>query len=594
MELGRLRFSWLVKTIAVCFLAIEGRLVYLQVREHPTKVDEADDSYQRSETMLAARGAIYMRGEFPLAESVPAVRLWADSNWTARQRGKVVPGQRDAIVAEIEGALGRKVEGLRAELDKSGYRLIAVEPLERDLATRRVVRGGGEIQALLQSKKAGRLPGITIERTFVRSYPHREMAAAVAGYVDHRGVGQAGIELAFEEELRGKPGSRTSLRDAGQRPIFDVGAGYTPPVGGADVHLTLDSVIQYYLEEALADAVERHRPGWTAGIVLDPRTGAVLAMASTPRFDPNRYSAYDLSTHVNRCVTLTYTPGSCFKPFMMATAMEWSKLSLERDIDCSSVVIDGRRVRDAHLHGKLSPPEIMAESSNVGMVKIMMRLVPESLVDPGAQRAVFARVAGRLDELGFGRRLGISLPAESPGLLAPADRWSRRNTYASLAFGHEIAVTPIQLAAAFAVFANGGIYSEPYVVERVTARDGEVLAQNAPRPRRVFERRTADRVRDMLVSVVDDGTGTKAQLDCYTVAGKTSTAQWESDPSKYSSAFVGFAPARDPHLLVAIVVDQPRKNGHYGGTVAAPAARDVLDRGLAYLRVPYDREPSGG
>lgn len=588
MDGSRSRFSFMVGMLLLAFVAVEARLFFLQVRKHPERAAEAKETYFKTERILAARGSVFMRNSYPLAESVSAVKIWADSNWTARdKKGDFVPSQRDRIAASIQEALGHNVDNLRAELDKPGYRLIATESL-RDGKTKRPFVDGDGIRKLQELKRDGALPGITIESTWIRSYPDGDLAANVAGYVDTDGKGQAGIELAFDSDLRGVEGLRTLKRDVLGRSIYDVGCQSVAATPGHDIHLTLDAVIQFYLEEALADAFQTHRPKWASGIVLDPNTGEILAMASLPSFDPNQYSNFDIANHQNRGVTYTYTPGSTFKPFMMAASIEWTNLSPRAMYDCSSYTIEGRSISDSHRNNKLTVSEIMAESSNIGMCKVVMRMCPEGL-SREKQINVFDRVRNLLTDLGFGRRLDIGLPGESAGLLAPASQWKRQYTFASLAFGHEIATTPLQLAGAFSVFANGGVYVKPYMIDRVVASDGTIVRKHIPESREVYTRATVDKVREMLVSVVDEGTGTRAAIDGYTVAGKTSTAQWESDSRKYSSSFVGFAPAREPRLLVSIVIDQPSRNGHYGGTVAAPAARDVLERALPYLRVPRDR-----
>ncbi len=590
VDTSRGRFTFMMGMLLFSFVAIEARLFFLQVRTHPDRLAEATERYFKDDEILAARGSILLRNDFPVAESVPAVRIWADSNWTSHQKDPAKTQQlRDAIASEIEEALGRRIDNLRAELDKPGYRLIATEALANGKPVK-VVSDGESIKSLLEKKKNGKLPGIVIERTWVRSYPHDSVAANVLGYVDTEGRGQAGTELAFNSDLNGSNGRRTLARDGAGRPIFDVGCESVAAKPGADVHLTLDVVLQYYLEEALAKIVKDHKPKWVSGIVLDPKTGEILAMANLPTFDPNHYSNYDPENYNNRAIDCTYTPGSSFKPFMMSAVMEWSPFSLSQSIDCSSYVVDGRSIHDAHRHAKLTPPEIMAESSNIGMCRLVMRLCPESMTSHDKQLAVFSRVRNLLTDLGFGSRLEIGLPAESNGRLAGVAQWSRRYTLASLAFGHEIAVTPLQLAGAFSVFANEGVYVKPYIVDQVIGPDGTVLRRNVPESRRIYTKATVKKVLEMLVGVVDEGTGKSAQIDGYKVAGKTSTAQWENDGSKYTSSFAGFAPAYDPRLLVSIVVDQPTKGGHYGGTVAAPAAADVLARGLQYLRVPQDPE----
>jgi cell division protein FtsI (penicillin-binding protein 3) len=592
VDSARSRFAYMTGMLLLAFVAVEARFFFLQIRKHKDYAEGAVDAYVTQEKILAARGSILMRNDYPLAESVPALRIWADSNWTGYEPGKdkPVPAIRDRTAARIEEALGHPIENLRAALDKPGYQPIATEAVRTGKGKSvQPLRDGDGISRLLEARRRGELPGITLESTWIRSYPETDLAANVVGYVDTVGDGRAGIEMSFDSDLRGIDGRRDMMRDVRRRAIFDVGCEAVAPTAGHDVHLTIDAVLQFYLEEALAKVVTTHKPKWVAGIVLDPSNGEVLAMATLPSFDPNQYSNYDIETHQNRCVTYGYTPGSTFKPFIMAAAVEWTNLSPNALYDCSKFKVDGRSIEDAHPHKRLSVSEIMAESSNIGMCKIMMRLCPDPPSAKEKQFAAFTKIRGLLTDLGFGRKTEIGFAQESSGKLSAASQWTRKYTLASLSFGHEIMVTPVQLAAAFATFANDGVYNKPNLVEKVVAADGTIVRKHVPEQRRIFSRATSDKVRAMLVSVVDEGTGMKAALTGYTAAGKTSTAQDERDPRKYTSSFAGFAPANKPRLVVSIVVDQPTRGGHYGGTVAAPAAADVLQRGLLYLRVPQDR-----
>ena len=576
MDQARRRYLFIFAAIVICFLAVEIKLFHLQIVDHPMIQAAADGIYRTDEDLLAARGRVLTRNGFPLAESIRALDLYADSRWTT--------GHRDALTTEL-GALIRADEtrvDLRLRLEEEGYRRLLHRPLA----------DGERILELSRKKRAGLLPGIDLERTWLRSYPESSLAAAIVGFVNTEGRGQSGVELAFDDLLSGVGGSRGLLRDAAQRPMYDVDAEVIEPSPGHDVRLTLDLVIQYFAEEALEDVVQQHNPEWCSLVCMDPKTGEILALASRPNYDPNHYGDAPIAHHQNPSVAYQYTPGSTFKPYIMGAALEQMAVDLNETIDCSSFRYGRRVIKDSHPHGDLSPLLIMSKSSNIGMSKIALRLVPDPSHPREAQLAGFRRIRDLLVDLGFGRPTRLGLPLEAPGHLRPVQNWTHQYTLPSIAFGHEISVTPVQMAAAFCAIANDGVYLEPYLVEAVIDSEGRTLPRAPRAMRQVLKPATAEILRDMLVHVVDEGTGTRAAIEGYSVAGKTSTAQWERDKSKYTVSFVGFAPATNPRLLTLVVVDQPRGKEHYGGQVAGPAARHVLEKGLAYLRVPMDRRTS--
>lgn len=574
MDCARRRLLFILGTIVVCFIAIEIRLFHLQIVDHPTIREAADSIYRTGETVLGSRGKIVTRNGYALAESISALDIYADSRWTV--------GHRDEIAAALDPYLDDQDvrAGLRTRLDEEGYRRLLVHPLfdgERILEIRRL-------------KRDGKLRGLDLERTWLRSHPEGSLAANLVGYVNAEGKGQAGIELAFDSLLSGSSGRQEQRRDAAQRRLFKLDAEPSAARMGHDVRLTIDLVLQYFAEEAMEQVVAEYRPEWCSTVVMDPKTGEILAMASRPSFDPNRYGEFPIDAYRNPAVSFQYTPGSAFKPFIMAEALKQQGVRLDEHIDCSSFQYGRRVIRDSHHNDVLTPAEVIIKSSNIGMAKIALRLVPDPTHPREAQLAGFRRIRETLTELGFGRATHLGLVAEAEGNLRPASQWTHTYTLPSIAFGHEITVSPVQMAAAFCAFANGGMYLEPYLIEAVIDADGRSQARPPRAIRRVIDPVHADTIRDMLIRVVDEGTGEEASIDGYSVAGKTSTAQWEKDSSKYTSSFVGFAPASDPRLLVLVVVDQPKGALHSGGKVAAPAARNILEKGLAYLRIPHDRK----
>lgn len=567
------RFLQLVgAALAIWFVAIEVRLFHLQVVDSPGILARAEGMYKSTEDLLARRGRILTRNGCVLAESLEAVDVYADHRRTE--------GRRDAIAAELSTWFeGEQASEIRERLEMPGYRRILRRPLDRADA----------IIALSEARRAGKLRGVDLERTFVRHYPEGSLAGNVVGFVNGEGRGCAGIEGALDDWLAGTAGFRTFARDAAQRRVATPEDEHVAPTDGCSVRLTLDAVVQYYAEQAL-DLVERdHRPVWSCCVVLDPRTGEILALANRPHYDPNEYGRAPLLSHQIPAVGFQYTPGSSFKPFILACALERGVVRLDEGIDCSEFSYRGRSVGEAHDFGVLTVAEILIKSSNRGMARIAHRLVPPETAPRKAQEAGFQALRDKLLELGFGVPTDLSLPSEARGYVPPVDKWSHKYTLTSISFGHEISVSAVQLAAAFSVFANGGVYIAPRLIDSIVRPDGSEAMRPVARIRRVFDRTTADRVRELLVRVVDEGTGKRAAIDGYSVAGKTSTAQWESDRSRYTASFVGFAPAGDPRLLALVVADRPRGKSHYGGTVAAPAVAYVLEKSLSYQRVPKDR-----
>lgn len=427
-------------------------------------------------------------------------------------------------------------------------------------------------------------------REFARIYPRGAVAAHVLGFRDIDLRARCGVELAFDHVLAGKPGVQLVRRDASGRPLrIQVPPGGWPRPGNT-LQLTIDLVIQEFAEQALEEVVQQWQPrGGGACIVMDPATGEVLGMASWPEYDPNDPAAADPESWLNRAVGAVYEPGSTFKPFIAAAALNWGVVSPEDIIDCHNGVYRmGARILHSHRpYGRLPFPEVLIRSDNIGMAIIGERLGIE-----GTFRAVHL--------FGFGTRTGIEIPGEVPGKVLPYHLW---NLYSlgSVPMGHEIGVTPIQLINAFAALANGGWLLRPTVVLSVTDPEGHVrLFHDGPSVVRRVVRTEVARylVEDVLTQVVDSphGTGRRARSDYYTVFGKTGTAQ-KPDPDgsgylkgRHISSFVAGAPAHAPQVVAYLIVDDPAVQGtHYGGEVAAPAVGKLLERCLRYLNVPPDR-----
>ncbi len=443
-----------------------------------------------------------------------------------------------------------------------------------------------EAEAIRNAK----LPGIGVVEEPARHYPMGQALGQVIGFTSSDGKGLEGLELAYDQWLSGQGGWYWTVRDTRRRPIR---ASDEPEHAreeardGGHIVLTVDSVIQEFLEERLARQIQDFRAESGVAVVMEPQTGDVLAMACYPPFDPNAYSESPAELRRNRAVTDMVEPGSVFKPFIASAALVEQAVTLNEKIYCHDGlhVIGGRRLHDTHPRGELTLKGIVVESSNIGMGILGSRLGNEAL-------------HRWLRAFGFGQPTGIGFPGESPGGVAPLEDWTNYSTL-SVTFGQEIALTPLQLVTAFCAIVNDGVLLKPRLVRARLASDGAVVEEFwGPDPvRRVLPVEVARYfTQDVLVSVVN-GTGSahNAAIPGYQVLGKTGTAQVAYanrrgyEPGAYLSSFMGAAPARDPRVAVLVMIQRPNPaKGYYGGVVSAPVVGDVLASTLAYLQVPPD------
>jgi cell division protein FtsI/penicillin-binding protein 2 len=419
-----------------------------------------------------------------------------------------------------------------------------------------------------------KLPGFGTYPEERRSYPQRSVAAQVLGYVGVDGKGLSGLELELDKVLRGKAGQETIVKDPAGR-VIDVQR-RRGEVPGRNVYLTLDHTIQANAEEVLRETVRKWQAKSATGIVLDPRTGAILAMAVQPGYDANRYPSAPADLQRNRTVTDTYEPGSTFKLITVAGALsERIVTPFTRFTLPSELHVADRVIHDAEERGTVnySVAQILSHSSNIGAVTL-------------AQLLGKARLSSWINRFGFGRTTGIDFPGESPGILLPPDKWSG-STIGNVPIGQGIAVTPVQMAAAYAAIANRGMWSRPHIVDHVAGGGRPSLHRHS-----LVSPRIAQQLMMMLKDVVAEGTGTYAAIPGYQVAGKTGTAQKPDShggyaTGRYVASFVGAVPASRPRLVVLITVDEPR-GAIWGGLVAAPAFQEIARFDLQYLEVPPD------
>lgn len=430
----------------------------------------------------------------------------------------------------------------------------------------------------------------------VRKYPNGALAAHVLGFVGRNGdtnsvefgqmIGADGIERTFNEKLSGTPGWRVTEKDGRGNEMVALRDQDVPARDGFNVVLTIDSVVQNMLEEALENGMEKYAPDNITGIILRPRTGEILAMASLPDYDPNKVPS-DPALRRNPLIGDVCEPGSTFKIVVVSSALQDRVVTLRDIINCDNGAFSfaGRTLHDAHGgHGLLSVESVITKSSNIGAAKIGIKLGEQRLYD-------------HMCDFGFGMPTGIPLPAESRGILHPVNKWSKVSI-AQIPMGHGIAVTRLQMAMAMATLANDGWLMRPMLVNRVEDNTGHVITQYQPqRVRQVVSEATASQMVKALKTVVaPGGTATMAAMTNYTVAGKTGTAQKPGkggyQAGKYISSFIGFFPADDPQVCISIVLDEPSKNGYYGGVVAAPIFREVARNVASYLHIPPDIGPA--
>lgn len=549
----RLRVRLMGALFSLGLLGLLARAVSLQIFEREKLRELAEDQYVRQTELPARRGDIFDRRGVPLAQSVEVDSIWLDPSLA-----KDLP----QVARRLSQKLGLGEEELRARLAKA----------KRFAWVKRRARP----EEVVLAKELG-IAGLGFAKEPRRFYPQRELAAQLIGFVGTDGRGLDGLELAFEDELSGQGSRVSSLRDARGRKLITEQLTEHLDQRGAQLSLTLDRHLQFLTEKALARAVEESRAAAGTAVVLEPRTGELLALANYPRFNPNTPEKSRPDWRRNRAALDTFEPGSTFKPFVVAAALEEQKVKPQDSFFCENGAWDlGRHtIHDTHPYGWLTVEKVLQVSSNICAAKVAQLLGRDALV------AYYSR-------FGFGERAGLALPGEGKGLV-PYPK--AEVSLATEAFGQGLTATAVQVASAYAALANQGVLMRPYLVSRVVDPDGLVLLENRPTEvRRVVSPQTARAVLRMLEGVVErEGTAPRARLDGYRVAGKTGTAQ-KVDPvargysEKRIASFAGVVPAEDPRLVVLVVVDEPRTDV-YGGLVAAPAFKEIAEAALPYLGV---------
>ncbi|MDD9879714.1 MAG: penicillin-binding protein [Candidatus Marinimicrobia bacterium] len=538
-------------TVLSCFLifawvGLTARLFQIMVIDSAAYREQGFRQSQKNETLLAVRGNIYDRHDRPLTRNIIHYSLGAHPSKIKNKQSF------SELIAE---ATGREAENYIGKLESKSDFVYLDRNLRRD-----------KVESILGT----RIAGLVIERKSRRSYPHSNVAAQIVGFTDVDDEGLVGIEKEFNTLLSGTPGWVVKQVNGEGRSQIKTSFPMMPPVDGANIQLTIDLEYQSILQEELARRVNESNAKGAMGVLMDPQTGAILAMASLPDYDPNRPGASPTENQKNKAITDQFEPGSTYKIVAATAAVATQTVSLFDEFYCEDgqFTVAGKTITDHEKFGLLTFPQIIAHSSNVGTIKIAQELGRNPLYQ-------YSR------DFGFGTLTGIRFPGETQGTLRQTKDWSEISL-AEVSIGYEVGVTALQMVSAYAAIANGGFLLKPRLVEQILGQNGNVVYAEKPEViRKVADPEIMATVKDMLVEVVKTGTGSKARIQGWSVAGKTGTAHKFMDGSysdKYISNFAGFFPAENPQVVGIIILDEPKYGLHWGGYGAAPVFRRVAQR----------------
>jgi cell division protein FtsI (penicillin-binding protein 3) len=523
-----------------------GRGVYLQGIHDDFLQKKGNARYSRVIEVSAHRGRISDRNGETLAVSTPVESVWASPSDVEADRRQV---------KKLAQILGMNIEEVKNRLFDTSRDFVYLKRLLPPDQAEKVV--------------SLNLPGVSLQREYRRYYPAGEEFAQTLGFTGQDDIGQEGVELALQEQLAGKHGSQRVIKDNRGSIVEDAGS-LNPPKPGSDIVLSLDSNLQHIAYRELESAVRQHRAKAGALVILDARSGEVLALANYPGYNPNNRKNASANALRNRAITDLFEPGSTLKPFTVAKALEEGKVRPNTVINTEHGVftLSGRKIHDSHPESALTVAQVIQKSSNVGAAKIALSLKSETMWQG-------------LSDSGFGEKTGSNFPGEAPGKLRDPKTW-RPIEQATMAYGHGISVNLLQLARAYTIFASDGELKPISLLKLDTPVTGK----------KIFSERTARQLRDMMEMVVlPGGTAPLAQVAGYRVAGKTGTAHKLEDGryvNHYIASFVGFAPVSNPRLVVAVMIDDPSGKEYYGGEVAAPVFSKVTGAALHALSVPND------
>lgn len=555
----RIRIAVVAGGVVLGFAAVIGRGVHLQVQDNQALEWVAAKQYQAVVPVAARRGKILDAKGKELAVSQPATSIYMDGSKA------LDPAMAVRQLAGVLGLSGEAVSELKSQL----------------MARKRFVWIKRKVDSeTVERVRALNVAGLRFVEESRRIYPSGKLASTVLGAVGTDSEGLAGVEMAYNDELLSTHNTMTFQRDARGRLIYSPVA-FKDQVDVGSVTLTIDKTIQFITESALDRAVETSKARAGVAVVMDPKTGAVLAMVTSPNFNPNDYTKYPQSMWRNRAISDTFEPGSTFKVLTVAAALDLGLVTPDQKFDCmnGAVTIGNATIHDHDPYGVLSVRDIIKVSSNIGAYKVANVIGKD-------------RLYGALRKFGMGQKLGIEIPGEVNGLIRPGAKWGPVEL-ATIAFGQGVTATPLQLTSAMATIANGGVRMKPFVVQRVENRKGEVVFEAAlTKVETAIRPETATLMLEIMRSVVGQGgTAKKAASEEFSVAGKTGTAQKVAEGTgkyaagKFFASFVGAAPVEDPRVVIFVGVDEPQ-GGHFGGQIAGPVFREIAEASLHYMTVP--------
>jgi cell division protein FtsI (penicillin-binding protein 3) len=541
--------------LGVWTAGIEARLVYLQVIDHADLMARAARQQMRTHVLPAKRGEIFDRKGRLLAYSVDADTIAAVPTEVES------PGDVGAQVCSVLDGCGPE---RRATIIKSLSRRAPFAYVARQVTPEEARR----VRALA-------LPGITLLKESRRYYPSSELAAHVVGYVGLDSIGLGGIESAYDSQIRGKDGKVLIQTDAKRHALFS--RVERPATAGAAIELTIDQYLQHVAERELRLGVEENRAAGGTAIIMNPNTGEILALANWPTFNPNAFAKADEEVRRNRAIQTLYEPGSTFKIVTASAALEQGLITPDTMVETSPgyITFPGRKpIYDTHHYGTMAFTDVIVKSSNVGAIKVGLKVGPQVLTT-------------YVNRFGFGQTLGPDFKGETAGIVWSADRLDP-SAVASISMGYQVGVTPLQMVTAVSSVANGGNLLQPRVV-RAFIKDGRRIEVPRKEMRRTIAPDTAATLTTMMEQVVERGTARAAQIEGYSIAGKTGTAaklvNGRYQTSDYNASFVGFVPSRKPALTILVVIDSPHTKGHTGGAVSAPIFKRIAESALMYLGV---------
>ncbi|MBI4826820.1 MAG: penicillin-binding protein [Nitrospirae bacterium] len=565
LQKSRKRAFILATFIVFSFFIISIRLFDLMVLQHESLSKKARQQYLRSKTLKPQRGVIWDRNTKEMAINIETDSLFA------------VPSEVDDIAA-LSSKLAPVIKVSANDLNTT---FIAKKDKDFVWLLRKMdEETSRNVSSLKARERLIKEIGLVTETK--RYYPKGQTASHLLGYTNIDNKGISGLELTYDEYMRGEEKKVSGGRDARGNKLSQ---GLEDSLSGNSILLTIDEGLQYIVERELSRAMTDWQAAAAVAIMMNPMTGEILAMANRPAYDPNFPKESTDSERRNRGVTDMYEPGSTLKAVLASAAFEEGAVKLDQQFDCSRgfIVVGGKPIKDVHRNGVLTFQNVIKKSSNVGSIQIGMRLGKE-------------KYYSYLKKFGFGDKSGIDMPGEAGGMLRAPAKWSG-TSIGAISIGQEIGVTPLQLVRAYSAIANGGFLMKPYIVSEIISDTGEVIKKNDPViVERVISARTAGVITDILKGVTEEGgTGKNAEITGNLVAGKTGTAQKvDPDTGRYSkdkfiSSFVGFAPADKPEIALVVVVYEP-KGATYGGVVAAPVFKRIVENAFAYLNIPMESD----